>query len=44
MLVALGRFYLLRHGGIVGIIAIVAIVLLLRFWPQFISWLESRRR
>ena len=44
MVVALGRFYLLRHGGIVGIVAVVAVVLILRFWPQFIAWLENRRR
>jgi hypothetical protein len=44
MLVAIGRFYLLRHGGIVVIVAVIAVVLILRFWPRFISWIENRRR
>jgi hypothetical protein len=44
---ALGRHLLSREvsrGGWIAIIAVIAIVLLLVFWPRFIAWLERRRR
>jgi hypothetical protein len=44
MVLAVGRFYLLRHGGLVGIVAVIAIILILRFWPRIVAWFENRRR
>jgi hypothetical protein len=43
---ALGQRLLLHHalrgGGFVALIAIAAIVLLLRFWPAIVDWWERR--
>ncbi len=47
MPLALGRHLLFRqlsHGGLVLVIAVIAIVVLVRFWPQISSWLEERFR
>jgi hypothetical protein len=44
---ALGERFLLRRGlhggGWVLILAAVAIVLLIRFWPLIVDWFERRR-
>ena len=34
----------LRGGAWVVILALVAIVILIRFWPAIFAWLEGRRR
>jgi hypothetical protein len=42
---AFGQRLLVHHifgRGIVGLIAVVAIVLLMRFWPLIINWWERR--
>jgi hypothetical protein len=48
MPLALGQRILFDHaihgGGVVLIIAVVAIVLLVRFWPAIVRWWESRGR
>jgi hypothetical protein len=34
----------LRNGGIVPILAIIAVILLIRFWPLIVRWWENRSR
>jgi hypothetical protein len=44
---ALGGHFLYREiskGNWVVIVALVAVVVLLRFWPQVVAWVEQRRR
>ncbi len=45
MSLALGRhllFHRLANGsGLVLVIAVIAVVLLVRFWPQISNWLEG---
>ncbi|MGD9735329.1 MAG: hypothetical protein AB7V58_06955 [Solirubrobacterales bacterium] len=48
MPLALGQRILLHHalrgGGLVLILAVIAVVLLVRFWPQIVAWWERRGR
>jgi len=47
MPVAIGGHFLFReisHGSWLGVAAVIAILLLLRFWPQVVAWVEQRRR
>jgi hypothetical protein len=44
---ALGQRLLFHHvfgGGLIAILAIVAILMLIRFWPVLVRWWETRRR
>jgi len=43
---ALGQRLFLHHvfgRGIVGSIAVAAVILLIRFWPLIVQWWERRR-
>ena len=46
MPLALGQRLFLHHlfggGGIIAIIAMAAVVLLIRFWPMIVRWWENR--
>jgi TRAP-type C4-dicarboxylate transport system permease large subunit len=47
MLVALGGHFLYREiskGNWIFVVALVAVVVLVRFWPQIVAWIEQRRR
>jgi hypothetical protein len=47
MPLALGRHLLFRQAlglGWIGIVALVAIVVLIKFWPAVVAWLGQRRR
>jgi hypothetical protein len=43
---ALGQRLLLHHvfgRGLIGLIAVAAIILLIRLWPVIVDWWERRR-
>jgi hypothetical protein len=44
---ALGQRLLFRHvfhgGGVIVIAAVIAVALLLRFWPVIVAWFGNRR-
>jgi hypothetical protein len=45
MPLALGQRIFLHHvfgRGVVGLIAIVVVILLIRFWPLIVQWWERR--
>jgi hypothetical protein len=43
---ALGQRLLLHHvfgRGLIGLLAVAAVILLIRFWPVIRAWWEGRR-
>ena len=48
MLLGAGRGFLIRHfahgAGLVIMVAVIAVIILARLWPQFIAWIENRQR
>jgi hypothetical protein len=47
MTLAFGRHLLFRElsrGGWVYAVAVVAALMLIRFWPQMVAWAERHRR
>lgn len=42
---AIGQRLLVHHifgRGLIGLLAVVAVVLLMRFWPVIVNWWERR--
>jgi len=45
MLLAFGGFWATRHlaeGGLIVVLAAIAIVVLVLYWPRFTDWIERR--